>query len=66
MQWWNKIKSFLTEVRVEIAKCYFPGRNEVVNTTVVVLITSFVFAVFLWLSDIVIVKATELIFRLPS
>jgi preprotein translocase subunit SecE len=66
MQWWNKIKSFLTEVRVEIAKCYFPGRNEVVNTTVVVLITSFVFAVFLWLSDIVIVKATELIFRIPS
>ncbi len=66
MQWWNKIKSFLTEVRVEIAKCYFPGRNEVMNTTVVVLITSFVFAVFLWLSDIVIVKATELIFRLPS
>jgi len=66
MQWWNKIKSFLTEVRVEITKCYFPGRNEVVNTTVVVLITSFVFAIFLWLSDIVIVKATELIFRMPS
>ncbi len=66
MQWWNKIKSFLTEVRVEIAKCYFPGRSEVVNTTVVVLITSFVFSVFLWLSDIVIVKATELIFRIPS
>jgi preprotein translocase SecE subunit len=66
MQWWNKTKAFLQEVRVEIGKCYFPGRKEVVDTTVVVLISSFIFALYLWLSDIVIVTATNAIFNLTS
>ena len=66
MEWWKKTKTFLSEVRVEIGKCYFPGRKEVVSTTVVVLVTSAIFAIFLWLSDIVIIKATEAIFRLSA
>ena len=66
MEWWNKTKTFLAEVRVEISKCYFPGRNEVVSTTVVVLVTSVIFAIFLWLSDLVIVWATSGIFSRAS
>ena len=66
MKWWNKTKTFLSEVRVEIGKCYFPGRKEVISTTVVVLVTSVIFAMFLWISDIVIIKATEAIFRLST
>ena len=66
MEWWNKTKTFLAEVRVEIAKCYFPGRNEVVSTTVVVLVTSVIFAAFLWVSDIVIMYANRWIFSLGS
>jgi preprotein translocase SecE subunit len=66
MQWWNKTKTFLSEVRVEIGKCYFPGRKEVVSTTVVVVVTSFIFALFLWVADLVIVWATQGIFKLAS
>ncbi|MGD2114465.1 MAG: preprotein translocase subunit SecE [Acidobacteriota bacterium] len=66
MKWWNKTKTFLQEVRVEIGKCYFPGRKEVVDTTVVVLISSFIFALYLWLSDLVILWATQGIFNLAS
>lgn len=66
MQWWKKTKAFLQEVRIEIGKCYFPGRKEVVDTTVVVLISSFIFAFYLWLSDLVIVWATQGIFNLAS
>jgi preprotein translocase subunit SecE len=53
-QWIKQIKEFLAETRIEMRKVSFPSRDEVVATTVVVLITSFVFAVFLWVSDIVI------------
>ena len=35
-------------------KVSFPSRDEVVATTIVVLVTSFVFAVFLWGADILI------------
>lgn len=52
--WIKKIKDFLAETRLEMRKVSFPSRDEVVATTVVVLITSTVFAVFLWISDIVI------------
>jgi preprotein translocase subunit SecE len=53
-EWIKKIRDFLAETRVEMRKVSFPSRDEVVATTVVVLITSFVFAVFLWVTDIVI------------
>lgn len=49
-----KTKAFLTEVRGEWKKVTRPARNEVVTTTIVVVVTSFVFALYLWLSDFAI------------
>ena len=60
---WNKIKTFLTETRSEIKKVTFPSRDEVVATTVVVLIASFIFAFYLWVSDIVILNIYEGIYK---
>jgi preprotein translocase subunit SecE len=59
MNWINQSKTFLAEVRSEMKKVTFPGRDEVVSTTIVVLITSFIFAFYLWIADLVIVKAYE-------
>jgi preprotein translocase subunit SecE len=53
-EWISKVRNFLTETRIEMSKVSFPSRDEVISTTVVVLITSFVFAVFLWGADLVI------------
>jgi len=55
MNWWTKAKEFLAEVRAEMRKVSFPTRDEVVATTIVVLITSFVFAVFLFAADRLII-----------
>jgi preprotein translocase subunit SecE len=55
MNWWTKAVEFVSEVRTEMRKVSFPSRDEVVGTTVVVLITSFVFAVFLFVSDRLII-----------
>jgi preprotein translocase subunit SecE len=57
MSWWTKAKEFLSEVRAEMRKVTFPSRDEVVGTTIVVLITSAVFAVFLFIADRVIIWA---------
>jgi preprotein translocase subunit SecE len=56
MNWFNKLKEFLQETRSEIRKVSFPSRDEVVGTTIIVLITSFVFAVYLYGVDILIQK----------
>ena len=55
MNWWTKAKEFLSEVRSEMRKVSFPTKDEVVATTIVVVITSFVFAVFLFAADRVII-----------
>jgi len=54
MSWWTKARTFWAETKAEMSKVTFPSREEVINTTVVVLIASFAFAVYLWVSDLVI------------
>jgi preprotein translocase subunit SecE len=63
MNWWTKIRTFLAEVRAEMKKVTFPSRNEVVATSIVVVVASFIFGIFLWISDIVIVKLYEGLFK---
>ena len=65
----NKPKEWVTTVRegwkdiiAEMKKVTWPGRNEVLNTTIVVLIATIVFAVFLWGCDVVFYKAIDFIF----
>ncbi len=62
----SQFKTFLTEVRAELKKVTFPSRQEVVATTAVVLITSFVFAFFLFAADFVIAKGYELIVKVMT
>ena len=52
MSWISKSKTFLSEVVSETKKASFPSREELISTTVVVLVTSAVFAVFLWFTDL--------------
>jgi preprotein translocase subunit SecE len=59
MNWWTKAKEFLSEVRSEMRKVSFPTKDEVVATTIVVLVTSFVFAVFLYAADWLIVEGYQ-------
>jgi preprotein translocase subunit SecE len=53
---WGRLNVFLSETRSEMKKVTFPSRKEVIGTTVVVLIASFAFALFLWAADMVILK----------
>ena len=51
-----RTKEFLSETRAEWKKVTKPPRREVIQTTVVVIVTSFVFAAYLAFSDFVIGK----------
>jgi preprotein translocase subunit SecE len=53
---WKRFTTFLGEVRTEMRKVSFPTRDEVIGTTIVVIVTSVIFAVYLWMADIVIQK----------
>ncbi|MCZ6507718.1 MAG: preprotein translocase subunit SecE [Acidobacteria bacterium] len=59
----KQFRTFLTEVRSEIKKVTFPARDEVVATTIVVLVTSFIFALYLFGADLLIVQGYQFIVR---
>ena len=46
-----RLMAFLKETRSEMRKVWWPGWPEVQTTTVVVLITVFLFAAFFWVVD---------------
>jgi len=64
--WFNKAKEFLAETRSEMRKVSFPTRDEVVGTTIVVIVTSAIFAVFLFLSDQLIVLGYQSLVNLTK
>ena len=43
-----RVRTFLHEVRVEMRQVTWPSQSEVRSTTVVVILTTAFFAVFLW------------------
>jgi preprotein translocase subunit SecE len=63
MQWWNRLRAFLGEVVVETKKVSWPNRREVVSTTTVVIIASFIFGTFLYLCDFVLLFLTRNVFK---
>ena len=50
-EWSGKSKQFYLDVRSEMKKVSWPGRQEVVGTTIVVVIAVFFFGVYLGLVD---------------
>jgi preprotein translocase subunit SecE len=51
---WEKLSSFTKDVRGEFARVSWPTREELVNSTSVVLVFSAVFAVFIGFFDLLI------------
>ncbi|MCD6192454.1 MAG: preprotein translocase subunit SecE [Candidatus Aminicenantes bacterium] len=52
-RWYKRIIPFLKEVRAEIRKVTWPSRQEVYNTTIVVIIATFFFGFYLYFMDII-------------
>jgi len=53
---WARGLTFFGEVKSEMKKASFPTREEVIATTIVVVVTSVVFAIYLWIADLLIQK----------
>ena len=51
---WEKLTSFVTEVRAEFSKVSWPTRDDLLSSTTVVLAFSAVFAVFIGMFDLII------------
>ena len=64
MSWLTKTKEFAREVKAEWNKVSFPSRQEVVGTTVVVMIASFIVSIYLYIADIVILRIYQFVIEI--
>ena len=61
--WWGRSRRFLAEVRNEMARVTWPSRKEVYATTLVVILTSVFFGVYLYSVDLILSKMIGWIFQ---
>ena len=61
--WWQNSRTFLTEVRNEMRRVTWPSRKEVWATTVVVILTSAFFGIYLWAIDLALDRLVNWVFR---
>ena len=61
--WPQRAKAFYSDVRTEMKKVTTPSRKEVQATTVVVIITVFMFGAYFWLVDNTIARIIDTVMR---
>lgn len=61
--WWGTLRTFLAEVRNELKRVTWPSRKEVYATTIVVILTSIFFGVYLFVLDYGLNSAFQWIFK---
>ena len=61
--WPERIKTFYNDVRTEMKKVTAPSFKEVQGTTMVVIVTVFLFAAYFWAVDLLIGKGIDSVFR---
>ena len=61
--WWGRSRRFLAEVRNEMGRVTWPSRKEVYATTIVVILTSVFFGVYLWGVDLLLTQVVNWIYR---
>ncbi|MFA5068506.1 MAG: preprotein translocase subunit SecE [Candidatus Omnitrophota bacterium] len=59
----GRVNGFISEVMVELKKVSWPTRNELMGSTIVVIISVMVMSAFIGICDFVFSKAVHVIIR---
>ena len=58
----KKLTQFIENVKKEMAKVAWPSRDELMNSSVIVVVVSALFAVYTFFADLIISKLVELLY----
>lgn len=61
---WNKLTKFFRDVKAEMRKVSWPDRRELINYTIIVIITAAIVASFSGLVDVIVSGLLKLLGRL--
>ncbi len=57
----NKVQTFVGEVKTELKKSSWPSRSELVESTIVIIVSMLMLGAFVGLSDKILVNAISLL-----
>jgi len=63
MSWMVRAREFVKEVRVESTKVSWPTRNEIRDSTAVVIVTILIVSLFIGVVDRILTMGVALLFR---
>ncbi len=58
----QKARQFIEDVQVEMKKVVWPERDQLINSTVVVIVVSALFTLFIFFSDTIISKLINVLY----
>jgi preprotein translocase subunit SecE len=58
----KKARQFLEDVQVEMKKVVWPERDKLINSTVVVIVVSIMFTLFIFFADTIISKLINILY----
>jgi preprotein translocase SecE subunit len=61
---WTRLREYVADVRVEMKRVTWPGKQEVYGTTVMVLFTTFALGVFYYACDQIFVRLVTNILKM--
>ena len=63
MAWTAQVRDFVKEVQVEATKVSWPSRQELIDSTIVVIATCVIMMVFVYVTDSILRLGVGLLFR---
>ena len=48
---WLQVREYVSDVRTEMKRVTWPGKQEIYGTTVMVILTTFLFGIYFWICD---------------
>lgn len=64
MHFFERIRQFLREVRAEMEKVTWPGRDEVRAATIIIIVLVLILAAFIGVVDFIVSRVLGVFFRL--
>ena len=58
----KKLQQFVDNVKKEMAKVSWPTRDDLMNSSVIVVVVSALFAIYTFFADLIISKLVELLY----
>jgi len=58
----KKLQQFIENVQKEMAKVAWPTRDELLNSSIIVVVVSAIFTIYIFFADLIISKIVELLY----